>query len=589
MICPTSAQSDRPLVRNKEIELEFGAELQQIAPGGRTTGVIPVPIDAPEPFLALGVKWFSESAAMISFRSSTDGLNWTVWAKLNLDNHAEDSPGEFTGSLVFLDRESRYVQFKIDSETGQPGLKKMKLNFISPGATTRQIQDQLQNKMFEELAADQMQSNKYPKPNVVTRTEWGCPDGQVTTHGTLGYTTVTHLIVHHTADVNTHKDWAAVVRSIWNFHVFSNGWSDVGYNYLIDPNGVIYEGRSGGDNVVGAHFSGVNGGTMGVSMLGTFTDVKPTPKALTSLRKLLAWKADQRNIDPTIRTLHSASNTVINTVSGHRDGPAPTECPGNMLYTLLPSLRTEVKNLIASISPVVGVSAASYKADQLAPGSIVAAYGTEMASSAETAPGLPLPKSLGDTSVIIRDSAGKEITAPLFFVSSGQINFLIPEDVSTGQASIQVVAPDGRISSGTTMISQTAPGLFSADASGKGIAAALVLRNRPDGSQNYEQVARFDDAQKKFIPLPIDLGPESDQVFLVAFGTGFRFRSSLGNISAMVGGTALVAEYAGPVADYVGLDQLNLRLSRTLIGRGDVILEVSVDGKAANMVTLAFK
>ncbi|MBK7599272.1 MAG: hypothetical protein IPJ07_12420 [Acidobacteria bacterium] len=139
------------------------------------------------------------------------------------------------------------------------------------------------------------------------------------------------------------------------------------------------------------------------------------------------------------------------------------------------------------------------------------------------------------------------------------------------------------------MISQTAPGLFSADASGKGIAAALVLRIRPDGSQNYEQVSRFDDAQQKFIPLPIDLGPESDQVFLVAFGTGFRFRSSLGNISAMVGGTALVAEYAGPVADYVGLDQLNLRLSRTLIGRGDVILEVSVDGKAANMVTLAFK
>src|SRR5262249_39819121 len=166
---------------------------------------------------------------------------------------------------------------------------------------------------------------KYPAPPVVTRTEWGCPDGQITTHGSLSFTTVTHLIVHHTATGNSaaNNDWAAVVRSIWNFHVFTNGWVDIGYNYLIDPNGVIYEGRAGGDNVLGAQFSGVNGGTMGVSMIGTFTGITPSSKALVSLKKILAWKADQRSIDPTGTSLHAASKLNLNNVSGHRDGPAP--------------------------------------------------------------------------------------------------------------------------------------------------------------------------------------------------------------------------------------------------------------------------
>ena len=121
------------------------------------------------------------------------------------------------------------------------------------------------------------------KPAVVSRTSWGCPDGQGS-GWTPQYTTVTHLIVHHSATANTSSDWAATVRSIWNFHTNDRGWGDVGYNYLIDPNGVIYEGRAGGDNVIGAHFSCQNGGTMGVCMLGTFTSVSPTAAALSSLQ-----------------------------------------------------------------------------------------------------------------------------------------------------------------------------------------------------------------------------------------------------------------------------------------------------------------
>jgi hypothetical protein len=201
-------------------------------------------------------------------------------------------------------------------------------------------------KMSEE---NQASSTKYPPPPVVTRTEWGCPDGQITTHGSLSYTTVMHLIVHHTAmGVEApSSDWPALVRDIWKFHVFERGWADIGYNYLIDPNGVIYEGRSGGDDVIGAHFSGVNAGTMAVALLGDFTNATPTTEALNSLKEILAWKCDQRGLDPEGRSPHDTSQLILNTISGHRDGPKATECPGEALYLLLPAIRAEVKKLLS--------------------------------------------------------------------------------------------------------------------------------------------------------------------------------------------------------------------------------------------------
>jgi hypothetical protein len=190
------------------------------------------------------------------------------------------------------------------------------------------------------------QSKSISKPPIVTRTDWGCPDGQITNHGTLSYTAVTHLIVHHTVNDNDAPDWRAVVLSIWNFHVFDRGFADIGYNYLIDPNGVIYEGRSGGDDVQGAHFSGVNAGTMGIGMLGTFTDVEPTREALLALEGLLAWKCDQRCLDPIGSSVHAASQLDLSTISGHRDGPGTTECPGENLYGLMPEIRSDVNRML---------------------------------------------------------------------------------------------------------------------------------------------------------------------------------------------------------------------------------------------------
>lgn len=550
--------------------------------------MLAVPLEQAEPFLAVGLIWPQATGhTQMKLRSSADGVTWSDWLKLAHNPDATSDPTEQVSPLVLLPAATRFIQ--CHSASDDAPIKHLRVIFISPGATPREMQKQLQSKAQTQVMSQQP-STKYPKPPVVTRTEWGCPDGQITTHGTLSYTTVTHLIVHHTATGNTvaNNDWAAVMRSIWNFHIFSNGWADVGYNYLIDPNGVIYEGRAGGDNVLGAHFSGVNAGTMGVSMMGTFTDVTPSEKALNSLRRILAWKADQRGIDPAGKARHTASGLELNNISGHRDGPGSTECPGHALYPLLPSLRESVKALHAN-SAAATVSAASFSAAALASEAIVASFGNELATTTQAATATPLPLNLAGTSVVVRDSANVERLAPLFFVSPGQVNFQIPAGTKTGAAAVLIGNPAGRLASGTINIETVAPALFAANSNGREVPAALVLRVKADGAQSYEPVAVFDPAQNKFVAVPVDVSSPNEQVFLVAYGSGFRHRTALESVLAQVGGETAPVLFAGAVEGLVGLDQLNVRLPGTLAGRGEVDFLLQVDGSYANPLRIRIK
>src|SRR5262249_46888894 len=134
-----------------------------------------------------------------------------------------------------------------------------------------------------------------------------------------------------------------------------------------------------------------------------------------------------------------------------------------------------------------------------------------------------------------------------------------------------------------------APGLFTANASGQGVAAAVVLRVKENGTQSYEPVAQLDPAQNRLVPVPIDLGPATDQLFLILYGTGIRFRSSLATTTATIGGAVSEVLYAGTAEGYVGLDQVNLHIPRSLVGRGVVNVALIVDGKAANTVTIQIK
>ncbi len=228
--------------------------------------------------------------------------------------------------------------------------------------------------------------------------------------------------------------------------------------------------------------------------------------------------------------------------------------------------------------PLANVSAASFSGPTLATEEIVTAFGSNLATATLAAASTPLPTSLAGTTVKVRDSAGAERLAPLFFVSPTQVNYQIPAGTVTGTATITITSSDGSLSSGAAQVVTVAPGLFAANASGQGVAAALALRIKADGTQQFEPVGQFDAARNQFIAKPIDLGPETDRVFLILFGTGLRFRSSLAAVTARIGGLDAQVLFAGPQSDFVGLDQVNVRLPRSLAGRGDVEVALTVDG-----------
>jgi uncharacterized protein (TIGR03437 family) len=244
---------------------------------------------------------------------------------------------------------------------------------------------------------------------------------------------------------------------------------------------------------------------------------------------------------------------------------------------------------VTVVRPVACVSAASFTGDRLASEAIVAAFGARLAATTASANTVPLPTSLAGTTVSVRDSTGVERLAPLFFVSADQINYLMPPGTANGLTTVTVTSGDGTVSTGRMTIALVAPGLFAANANGQGAPAAVLLRVKADGAQSFENVAQWDSTLSRFVPAPIDLGPTGDQVFLIAFGTGLRNRSALTAVSLLIGGVPAEVQFAGPQGELVGLDQLNLLLPRSLAGRGEVDLALTVDGQAANMLRISFR
>ncbi|MGH9842280.1 MAG: IPT/TIG domain-containing protein, partial [Blastocatellia bacterium] len=232
---------------------------------------------------------------------------------------------------------------------------------------------------------------------------------------------------------------------------------------------------------------------------------------------------------------------------------------------------------------VTSVSAASFK-PEVAVESIVAAFGARLATATVVTTVQPLPTSLAGTTVKVKDSAGAERLAPLFFVAPAQVNYQMPPGTAPGAARVTVTSGDGAVSVGTANVASVAPSLFAANADGQGVVAGVVLRVGSDGSQRFEPVSRFDPSQNRFVSVPIDLGPEGEQVFLILSGMGFRHRSALSAVSCQIGEANADVLYAGATPGFVGLDQSNLRLPRSLAGRGEADIVLTVDGKTANVV-----
>ena len=173
------------------------------------------------------------------------------------------------------------------------------------------------------------------------------------------YTKTEHIVIHHTAGSNTISDHLTVVRNIYLYHTQSNGWDDIGYNYLIARDGTIYKGRDGQtkhqqDFVKGAHFCGKNNHTLGIGVLGTYTDDVPTAPIIESLSKLILWKLHKDQLTALDSFLHPKSGTeqlLLPRICGHRDGCA-TECPGISFYQLLPEIRNSIDSLLKKCPPL---------------------------------------------------------------------------------------------------------------------------------------------------------------------------------------------------------------------------------------------
>ncbi|MFF7358889.1 peptidoglycan recognition protein [Streptomyces filipinensis] len=190
-----------------------------------------------------------------------------------------------------------------------------------------------------------------PRPRIVTRRGWGA-DESLRLSGFTYMKKIKAAFVHHTASGNKYacSQASSVIRGIYRYHVQSMGWRDMGYNFLVDKCGTIYEGRAGGvaKAVLGAHTAGFNADSMGIAVIGTYGSAKPPGAAVRAVARLTAWKLGLYGANPRGRTyltsgggnLYPKGKKVrLNVISGHRDGYA-TECPGKRLYAKLGPARS---------------------------------------------------------------------------------------------------------------------------------------------------------------------------------------------------------------------------------------------------------
>lgn len=211
-----------------------------------------------------------------------------------------------------------------------------------------------------------------PKPPITSRAGWGADESiSPEEPGYLPDGKVKAVVVHHTAESNSYTcaQGPAVVRGIYAYHVKQLGWKDVGYNFLVDKCGTVYEGRKGGVDrpVMGAHAYGFNAETTGISVLGTYTDTAPPQAAMVSVARIAAWKLGQYGVDPAGTTTLTAGDSGRNymgktwakgarmtfpTIHGHRDG-YNTQCPGDAFYQQLATLRSW------AAGPVTGLTLSS--------------------------------------------------------------------------------------------------------------------------------------------------------------------------------------------------------------------------------------
>ncbi|MFD4661177.1 peptidoglycan recognition protein [Kitasatospora sp. NPDC058444] len=328
--------------------------------GGGSTTTIPLPAGtglAPRgtrPFELLGLDWDGPAEALagavlrVRTRNAATG-RWSDWHRLEAEpGDGPDHPAHSATAPLWTGRSDGVA---VDLRPGPAGVPPgLRLDLVDPGRGAPHT-------TVRTLPAEPPTKGQAPRPPIVTRAGWGADESL--RDQDFDYTgPVREVFVHHTDSATDYAcaDAPRVIRAIYQYHVRTNGWRDIGYNFLVDRCGTVYEGRAGGVDlpVHGAHTLGFNTDSAGVAAIGTYTEDQPPQPLLDGLAALAAWKlgltaqpADGRTqLTSTSNASRYPKGTVadFDAVSGHRDAVA-TECPGTTLYASLPALRTAAAHL----------------------------------------------------------------------------------------------------------------------------------------------------------------------------------------------------------------------------------------------------
>jgi len=286
----------------------------------------------------VAVHWKGTSDAVVRLAFSRDGNRFGPARRVALDEAGEGRTGNETYGAIMLARGARAVNVT----TNRP------LRRLSLLALTDRGRPLVLRPGVRSLSA-------VAQPAVIPRSGWAADeslrfDASGRESWPPAFWPIQKVLVHHTATQNGDPNPAATIRSIYQYHAVTQAWGDIGYNFLIDEAGNVYEGRYSrqyapgepptgqdlnGNGVTAAHAQGYNSGTVGIALLGTLTDRDTTSAARSALEKLIAWIDDARAIDPQGASLYtnpvSGVQATFANIAGHRDVNA-TECPGGSFY-----------------------------------------------------------------------------------------------------------------------------------------------------------------------------------------------------------------------------------------------------------------
>jgi hypothetical protein len=327
---------------------------------------------APKRFDLVGMRWRGRVHPTISLRARKAGAHWTKWTRVPSDpddapdkSSRERSPSGFSAPVWTGDAD--YVQYKLSRRVA--GLR---FHFVSVPSPIRPAP-------AARSARAGQTAPPGSQPAIQPRAAWGAED--CVPRGAPDYSDVQLAFIHHTVSANdyTAAEVPSIILSICRYHRNSNGWNDIGYNFLVDKFGTIWEGRAGGVDqpIVGAQAQGYNSRSTGIAEIGTHSDVPVTSATLDAFARLIRWKLPLHGV-PTQGTVtlssgggssnrYSAGTAVtLDRISGHRDADN-TSCPGNAFYAQLPDLRARVGNVQP---PLMGQPRTKLDVS-LAPGSVV--------------------------------------------------------------------------------------------------------------------------------------------------------------------------------------------------------------------------